>query len=449
MPLDPTPVPSELRGTRLALLVSGGIAAYKMVDLASALTQAGCHVRVAMTPSATRFVGPPSFQGVTGNPVLTGLWPGDGAAEPHVALGDWAQLILLAPATAHIVGRLAGGRSSDIVTATVLAARCPVVVAPAMNDAMWSKPAVRENLETLRHRSVTIVQPESGHLASGHVGTGRLASAAHILEAMTEAVRGRYDLAGKRVVVTAGGTREPIDPVRFISNYSSGKMGFAIASGAAGRGAPGLLGTTDSHSAHHGVEVKEVTSADEMLAELRPALRGADLLVMAAAVADFRPARLAEAKIRREDTAKLSLELESIPDLVATLGADKELADVFRVGFAAEDSELSHKAVEKMKCKRLDAIVANDISLKDSGFGRDHNAGIVFFSDGKRHELDKMTKREMADHILDLVVPRLKKTYEVRFRAFGTKSAKSRLAFRAFGANGAFGAAAVAATQPN
>src|SRR6202171_1150558 len=257
MPLDPTPVPSELRGTRLALLVSGGIAAYKMVDLASALTQAGCHVRVAMTPSATRFVGPPSFQGVTGNPVLTGLWPGDGAAEPHVALGDWAQLILLAPATAHIVGRLAGGRSSDIVTATVLAARCPVVVAPAMNDAMWSKPAVRENLETLRHRSVTIVQPESGHLASGHVGTGRLASAAHILEAMTEAVRGRYDLAGKRVVVTAGGTREPIDPVRFISNYSSGKMGFAIAAAAADRGARVTLVTTANHPGHPRVEVRQ------------------------------------------------------------------------------------------------------------------------------------------------------------------------------------------------
>src|SRR4030088_3635648 len=159
MPLDQSPIPSDLKGLRLALLVSGGIAAYKLVDLASALTQAGCQVRVAMTPSATRFVGAQSFQGVTGNPVLTGLWSGDMSPEPHVALGDWAQLILLAPATANIIGRVAGGRSDDIVTATVLAARCPVVVAPAMNDAMWSKPAVRENLETLRHRSATIVEP--------------------------------------------------------------------------------------------------------------------------------------------------------------------------------------------------------------------------------------------------------------------------------------------------
>jgi phosphopantothenoylcysteine decarboxylase/phosphopantothenate--cysteine ligase len=410
MPLDQTPVPDELKGLRIALLISGGIAAYKVVDLASALTQAGCPVRVAMTPSATRFVGAPSFQGVTGNPVLTGLWSGDGSPEPHVALGDWAQLILLAPATANIIGRVASGRSDDIVTATLLAARCPVVVAPAMNDAMWSKPAVQENIDLLRRRGIIVVEPETGHLASGHVGTGRLAEAAKILEAMSDAVRSRYDLAGRRVVVSAGGTREPIDPVRFISNYSSGKMGFAIAAAAADRGAQVTLVSAASHPAHHGVQVREVATADEMLAELRPALRGADLLVMAAAVADFRPARLAEAKIRREDTAKLSLELESIPDLVATLGAEKESAGVFRVGFAAEDSDLSDKAVEKMKRKGLHAIVANDISQKDSGFGSDYNAGIVFFTDGSRHELEKMTKREMADHILDLVVPRLKKT---------------------------------------
>ena len=410
MPLDPTPVPGELRGLGLALLISGGIAAYKLVDLASALMQAGCQVRVAMTPSATRFVGAPSFQGVTGNPVLTGLWSGDISPEPHVALGDWAQLILLAPATANIIGRVASGRSDDIVTATLLAARCPVVVAPAMNDAMWSKPAVQENVELLRRRGIIVVEPETGHLASGHVGTGRLAEASKMLKAMSDAVRSRYDLAGRRVVVSAGGTREPIDPVRFISNYSSGKMGFALAAAAADRGAQVTLVSAASHPAHHGIQVREVATADEMLAELRPAIKGADLLVMAAAVADFRPARLAEGKIRREDTAKLTLELESIPDLVATLGAEKESAGVFRVGFAAEDSDLSKKAVEKMKRKGLDAIVANDISRKDSGFGSDYNAGIVFFADGSRHELEKMTKREMADHILDLVVPRLKKT---------------------------------------
>src|SRR5258705_8583941 len=239
MPLDPTPVPEELRGLRIALLISGGIAAYKVVDLASALTQAGCGWGVARTASAMRFFGPPSFEGVTGHPVQTGLWGGGTSPEPHVALGDWAQAILVAPATANVIGRIAGGRSDDIVTATLLAARCPVVVAPAMNDAMWSKAAVQENMATLRKRGVTVVEPAAGHLASGHTGTGRLAGAPAIFNALVQAVRSRYDFAGRRVVGTAGGTRQPIDPVRFLSNYSSGKKGFAVAAAAADPGARG------------------------------------------------------------------------------------------------------------------------------------------------------------------------------------------------------------------
>ena len=409
MPLDPTPVPDELRGLRVALLVSGGIAAYKVVDLASALTQAGCQVRVAMTPSAMRFVGPATFMGVTGNPALTGLWTADGSPEPHVSLGDWAQLILVAPATANVIGRIASGRSDDIVTATLLAARCPVVVAPAMNDAMWSKPAVQENLGTLRHRGVTVVEPESGRLASGHSGTGRLAGAQAMFAAMVHAVRTRYDYAGRRIVVTAGGTREPIDPVRFISNYSSGKMGFALAAAAADRGARVTLVTAASHPIHHGIEEQHVDTAEEMLAELRTQLRGADVLLMAAAVGDFRPARTAKHKIRREETPSLTLQLEPIPDLVATLAGDEALAGVFRVGFAAEDSDLDAKGVEKLKRKGLHAIVANDISRRDIGFGSEYNAGVLLFADGARHELEKATKREMADRILDLLLPKLQR----------------------------------------
>ncbi len=409
MPLDPTPVPEELRGLRIALLVSGGIAAYKVVDMASALTQAGCRVRVAMTQSAMRFVGAPTFQGVTGNPVFTGLWPADGAAEPHVFLGDWAQLILVAPATANIVGRIADGRSDDIVTATLLAARGPVVVAPAMNDAMWAKQAVQDNVTTLRHRGLTIVEPETGHLASGHQGSGRLAGASTIFNAMVHAIRSRYDFAGRRVVVTAGGTREPIDPVRFISNYSSGKMGFALASAAADRGAKVTLITTANHPEHRGVNFQHVDTAEEMAAELRTHMRGADLLLMAAAVGDFRPAKTADHKIRREETPRLALELEPIPDLVASLAAEPALATVFRVGFAAEDSRLDAKGLEKMKRKGLQAIVANDISRRDIGFGSEYNAGVLLFADGARHELEKATKREMADKILDLVLPSLKR----------------------------------------
>lgn len=407
MPLDRTPVPNELRGLRIAFLVAGGIAAYKIVDLASALTQAGSQVRVAMTASATRFVGAASFQGVTGNQVLIGLWAGGGAPEPHVFLGDWAQVFLLAPATANVIARAAAGQSDDIVTATLLAARGPVVVAPAMNDAMWSKPAVQENLESLRRRGCVVVEPESGHLASGHVGAGRLAGAAALLNAMVEAVRSRYDLAGRRVVVTAGGTRERIDPVRYISNYSSGKMGFAVAAAAADRGARVTLVTTASHPLHTGIEVRQVESAEEMLAELRRELPGADVLVMAAAVADFRPAEAAGQKIRREETRRLTLELEPLPDLVAELGKDKEGAGVFRVGFAAEGSDLDAKALDKMKRKGLQAIVGNDISRKDIAFGSDFNAGVMLFADGSREELARMTKREMADRILDLIRPRL------------------------------------------
>src|SRR5258708_6128148 len=299
VPLDPTPVPDDLRGLRIALLVSGGIAAYKVVDLASALAQAGCEVRVAMTPSAMRFVGPPSFQGVTGNPVLIGMWAATGSPEPHVFLGDWAQLIMVAPATANVIGRIAGGRSDDAVTA------------------------------------------------------------------------------------------EPIAPVSVISNYTRGKMGFALAAAAADRGAKVILITTANHPEHHGVDVQRIDTSSEMLAELRSQLRGADLLLMAAAVGDFRPAKTATRKIRREGTPSLTPELEPIPDLIGSLAGDESLAGVFRIAFAAEDSDLDTKGMEKMKRKGVQAIVANDLSRRDIGFGRGYNACVLLFADASRHTLVK------------------------------------------------------------
>lgn len=407
MPLEKVLVPAAVRGLRIGLLVTGGVAAYKVVDLASSLTQAGCPVRVAMSVAATRFVGPASFQGVTGNPVAVDLWAGGADPEPHVQLGDWAQLLLLAPATANSIAKLAAGRADDLVSATVLAARCPLVLAPAMNDAMWDKPQVQENLERIRARGALVVAPESGHLASGHTGSGRLASGQAILDVLAEAARSRYDLAGRRVVVSAGGTREPIDPVRFISNYSSGKMGFALAVAAAERGAQVTLVTTAGHPPHHGVRVVAVETADQMLAALREAQRGADLLVMAAAVADYRPGHAEAEKIRRDKRPAIQLELTRNVDILAALAQEPGAERVFRVGFAAEGGDLEARAREKLEHKRLDAIVANDIRRSDIAFGSDHNEAVVLLRGGERVDLARTTKREMADRIYDLLLPRL------------------------------------------
>ena len=406
-PLERADVPAALRGRRIAVLVSGGIAAYKVADLVSQLTQAGCEVRVGMTGSATRFVGPATFHGVSGHAVQVEPWSTGGHPEPHVELGDWAQLILLAPATANVLARLAHGHADDLVTATLLAARCPVVVAPAMNDAMWAKPAVADNVAILRSRGYLVVEPEAGHLASGHVGAGRLAGTGALLAALEEAARRRYDLAGRRVVVSAGGTREPIDPVRFVSNYSSGKMGFAVAVAAAERGAGVTLVTTAQHVGHPGVRLVPVETAADMLDALRRELRGADLLVMAAAVADFRPAETAAEKIRREDRAELVLRLEKNVDLLAELAREPGAEGVFRLGFAAEGADLERKALEKLRRKGLDAILANDVGRKDIAFGSEHNAGLLLFRDGARVEIERVTKREMADRILDAVAARL------------------------------------------
>lgn len=408
MPIDPAPVAALLKGRRLLVCVAGGIAAYKVADLVSQLAQAGVDVRVAMTASARRFVGPPTFHGLSGHPVASDLFAAEGAPEPHVELGDWAELILVAPATANLVGRLAAGESSDLVSATVLAARCPVVVAPAMNDAMWAKPVVRQNIARLRELDLTIVDPESGRLASGHSGAGRLASAEAIFAALEGAWRSTHDLAGRRVVVSAGGTREPIDPVRFISNYSSGKMGFAVAAAAADRGADVALVSSAHHPQHVGMRLVAVETAEEMLAALRREMTGADLLVMAAAVADYRPVRTATGKIKREGRDKLLLELEQNPDLVAELSRQPGAEATFKVGFAAEDRELEERAAEKIARKGLDAIVANDISRKDIAFGSDFNAGFLLFRGGERHEFDRVTKRELADRLLDLVKDRLR-----------------------------------------
>ena len=405
-PLERAPVPAALRGLRIAVLVCGSIAAYKVADLVSQLVQAGSEVRVAATASALRFVGQATFRGLTGRPVLTDQWSAE-HPEPHVELGDWAQLVLVAPATADALARLAGGHAVDPVAATVLAARCPVVIAPAMNDAMWASPAVVGNVTELRRQGRVVVEPESGRLASGHLGLGRLPGPETLLEAMARALPSGRDLAGRRVVVSAGGTREPIDPVRFIGNYSSGKMGYAVAVAAAERGAEVVLVTTAEHAPHPGLRLRQVRTAAEMLQALREEVPGADLLVMAAAVADFRPVRRSETKIRREERERLVLELERNVDVLAELEREPGMERVFRLGFAAEDSELASRAAAKLQAKRLDAVFANDISRSDIGFGSDYNAGLLVFRDGTGVQIERASKRVVADRLLDAVRPRL------------------------------------------
>ncbi|MBO0743411.1 MAG: bifunctional phosphopantothenoylcysteine decarboxylase/phosphopantothenate--cysteine ligase CoaBC [Candidatus Dormibacteraeota bacterium] len=407
-PLDAAPVPERMRGRRVAVLVTGGIAAYKIADLVSLMTQAGVQVRVAMTAAATTFVGPLTFEGLCGRPVLTDLWQPGPVPEPHVELGDWAEAALVAPATANTLALLAQGRGDDVALATVLAARCPVVVAPAMNDAMWGKPAVQENVTRLRAQGITIVGPEPGRLASGHSGAGRLVANAVLVEALDRVLSRRADLAGRRVVVSAGGTREPIDPVRFVGNRSSGKMGAALAEAAADRGAQVTLVTTGVRSGAPGIEVRAVETSQEMLEALREATPGADLLLMAAAVADFRPVQAAGEKLHREGRSRLVLELEAGPDLLWELRQHPGTERTVRLGFAAEDRDLEEHAEAKLRRKGLDAIFVNDILRRDIAFGADQNAGTLLLSGGRRVQLDRMPKLELAHRLLDEMLPLLR-----------------------------------------
>ncbi|MFZ0215535.1 MAG: bifunctional phosphopantothenoylcysteine decarboxylase/phosphopantothenate--cysteine ligase CoaBC [Candidatus Dormiibacterota bacterium] len=406
-PLENVEVPAALGGRRVAVLVSGGIAAYKVADLVSLLTQHGVEVRVGMTEAAARFVGELTLQGLSGRPVTTNLWAPGGHPEPHVELGDWADAILVAPATANTLALLAQGRGDDVVLATVLAARCPVLVAPAMNDAMWRKPQVAANVDRLRSFGVDVVGPEGGRLASGHAGAGRLAGNATLVAALTEVLVRRDDLRGRRVVVSAGGTREPIDPVRYIGNHSSGKMGAALAEAAADRGADVVLVTTGIQVGHPRVTIRLVERADEMLAALRTAIRDADLLVMAAAVADFRPVNRSSEKIHREGRDRLVLELEAGPDLLRELASEPGTERLARLGFAAEDRDLEDHAAAKLARKGLDAIFVNDIRRRDIAFGADDNAGVLLCRDGRRLELARLPKRTIADRLLDAMLPLL------------------------------------------
>jgi phosphopantothenoylcysteine decarboxylase/phosphopantothenate--cysteine ligase len=389
-----------LAGKRVTLGVTGSIAAYKAVGLASTLHQAGAIVDVAMTPDAQRFIQPLSFQAITHRPVFADLWmPGMETDIAHVTLGRESDLIVVAPATANILAKMAHGLADDPVSVTVLAARGPVVVAPAMVAGMYTHPATAANVAILRGRGVMFVEPEEGHLASGLVGLGRLAAPETIVDVVRATLGAGGDLSKKRVLVTAGGTHEAIDPVRYIGNHSSGKMGYAVAEAARDRGADVVLVTTPTALREPaGVEVIHVGSAQQMLAALTEQYPRLDALIMAAAVADFKVEAVAEQKIKRGEGA-LELRLVPNPDLLAVTAALATEARPIRVGFAAETQDLVEHAAEKLARKSLDLIVANDVSA--GVFGAETNQVTLLWSDGRREDLPRMAKTDVAERVLD------------------------------------------------
>jgi len=388
-----------LTNKTIVLGVTGSVAAYKAVELASKLTQAGAKVEVVMTEPATKFITPLTFRSITGRAVVTDMFDLTSQHSiEHIALGGVADVVVIAPATASIIAKMAVGIADDMVSLTVLATRAPVIVAPAMDVDMFANPITKENLARLKARGFIIVDPAHGRMASGKVGWGRLADTEKIIASIEGALGARADLAGRRLVVTAGGTREYIDPVRYIGNPSSGKMGYALAEAARDRGAKVTLVTASSLPEPEGVTIVPVEAAAQMKRAVAKAVVKADALLMAAAVADYQPKTTARSKIKK-DSPNLTLELVRTPDI---LGEVK--GKFIKVGFAAESDNLVANARKKLAGKKLDLIVANNITDKKSGFGVDTNKVTLIDKKGKAESLPLMSKREAADKILDRVV---------------------------------------------
>jgi len=396
-------LPGPLTGRRIVLGVSGGIAAYKAVDLCRRLVDAGAWVAPVLTPDASRFVAPLTFSALASEPARTSLWD---APEPipHTRLGQGADVVVVAPATARVIGAYAAGISDELLTATLLATRAPVVLCPAMHTEMWEHPAVQANLATLRDRGVHVVEPGVGRLAGGDQGPGRLAETDEILAAL-ERVLGPRDLEGVRLLVSAGGTREPIDPVRFVGNRSSGRQGHALAEEAASRGGLVTLVTTTSLPVPAGIDVVRVETAAEMEEAVLGRSDACDVIVMAAAVADFRPKLAAEAKIKKADGVP-EVVLEATTDVLAALGRGRRPGQVL-VGFAAETGKLRERAAEKLRTKGIDLIVANDVSAPGVGFEHETNAVVLLGGDGTEKQVGLTAKREVARIVLDAVSARL------------------------------------------
>jgi phosphopantothenoylcysteine decarboxylase/phosphopantothenate--cysteine ligase len=396
-----------LQNKNIILGVTGGIAAYKSATVCSRLVQAGATVDVVMTEAAQEFITPLTFQALTHRPVYTSMFdipPGENI--PHIALADAANLLLIAPATAQTISKLANGMADNLLTAIALATPAPILLAPAMESDMWQHPVTQTNVKKLRAWGVTTVGPAQGRLASGAMGPGRMVEPDEVVNMVRLVLARTGDLASQRVVVTAGGTREAIDPVRFISNYSSGKMGYALAEVARDRGAAVTLITTVNRPPLFGIEEIRVDSAQQMLEAVLSATRKADVLVMAAAVADFRPKNVADQKIKKQvDTEGLTLEMIRNPDILAEVAQQKSAGYGPRltVGFAAETEDLVANAAGKLERKKLDLIAANDVTATDAGFATDTNRVTLLAANGFATELPLMSKIEVAEAIFDRV----------------------------------------------
>ncbi|MFZ9483374.1 MAG: bifunctional phosphopantothenoylcysteine decarboxylase/phosphopantothenate--cysteine ligase CoaBC [Ilumatobacteraceae bacterium] len=389
-----------LSGRRIVLGVSGGIAAYKAVEICRRLVDLGAHVVPVMTDAAEHFVGRTTFSALASEPVRTTMWD-DANPIPHTRLGQQADLIIVAPATAHVLAAYAAGLSHDLLTNTLIATRAPVLVCPAMHTEMWEHPSVQDNLAVLRRRGVHVVEPESGRLAGGDVGAGRLASPESIVAEAVRLLTVEADLAGVHVVVSAGGTREPIDAVRVIANRSSGKQGYAVAAAAAARGARVTIVSTVDLPVPSGSTIVPVATAAQMQEAMERLAPSADVLVMAAAVADFRPVAAAANKLKKDQGAP-QIVLEPTPDILAGLGAAKPVGQVL-VGFAAETDDLLANATSKLRRKNLDLIVANDVSAPGVGFQHDTNAVTILAADGSVEHVALSDKSHVAAAVLDTV----------------------------------------------
>ena len=392
----------SLIGKRIVLGITGSIAAYKAVALLRTLLREGATVRVVMTQSATKFVTPLTFEVLSGHPVSTDLFEAHQEMK-HLSLPEQADVIVIAPATANCLAKSALGLGDDLLSTMLLTAQSPLIIAPAMDGGMWTHPSVKEHVGTLRTRGAIVVDPEEGPLASGQIGQGRLAEESTILAAIQDALAPRRDWQGHRLLVSAGPTQEPIDPVRFISNRSSGKMGYAIAEAAQARGAQVVLVTGPTAiPTPKGVEVVPVATAEEMMKALSTRLAWATAVIMAAAVADFRPKHPVKQKMRKQErTTDQTLDLERTTDILASLSAQRTTQ--LMVGFAAETNDLIAHAKEKLTVKGLDLIVANDVTTEGAGFGSNQNAATLIDRQGNMKELPLMPKRALADAILNRV----------------------------------------------